>query len=121
MGTAWRKALHFLVTVKRNTTVVSASGSTKFAYATILTGVAASVQANGGRMKQDDEGQLGMRKTSVLFGEEMIGQLQQNDIIVLENNDIGRQYRLTNVHEVIDPNAPHVETVAEQVATDGGD
>lgn len=121
MGILWRKALHFRVTVQRNTTSVSASGSTKFVYSTILSGVAASVQYQGGRLRQDDAGQMGLRKNSALFGEEMIGQLQQNDIIILENNDIGRKYRLTSVHEVIDPNAPHVETIIEQVVSAGGD
>lgn len=121
MSTAWRKALHFTATVKRNTTSVSASGATKFVYATIFTGVQCSVQYQGGRLRQDDPGQMGLRKNSALFGEEMIGQLRQNDIIVLENSDVGRTYRLTSVHEVIDPNAPHVECVAEQVVTAGGD
>lgn len=121
MGTAWRKALHFTATVKRNTTSVSASGATRFVYATLLTGVLCSVQNATGRMKQDDEAQIGGRKKSVLFGEEMIGQLQQNDLIVLESGDVGATYRLVNVHEVVDPNAPHVECQAEQYVPAGRD
>ena len=121
MGIAWRKALHFTCTVKRNTTSVSASGATKFAYATLLTGVLCSVQNSSGRMKQDDEAQIGGRKKSVLFGEEMLGLLKQNDLIVLESGDIGATYRLTNIHEVVDPNAPHVECMGEQYVPAGRD
>lgn len=121
MGIAWRKALHFTATVKRNATTVTASGATKFAYTTLLTGVLCSVQNASGRMKQDDEAQIGGRKKSVLFGAEMLGVLKQNDLIVLESGDVGATYRLVNVHEVVDPNAPHVECQAEQYAPAGRD
>jgi len=122
VGTAWRKALHFTATVKRNTTSVSASGATTFVYSTVLSGVLCSVQNNTGRMKQDDEAQIGGRKKTVLFGEEMLGLLRQNDLIVLESSaDAGATYRLVNVHEVVDPNAPHVECQAEQYVPAGRD
>lgn len=119
MGTAWRYALQFSATVKRNTTSVSKSGATKFVYTTIATGVLCSVQYSGGRMKQEDAGQKGLRKVDLLFGEEMIGQLQQNDLLVLDQD--GRTFRITSLHEVIDQNAPHVEGVGEQRVSAGGD
>ena len=119
---AWRRALVHTATVRRNTTTVSASGSTSFHYADVLTGVTCSVQDDAGRLLQADVGQMGLRKASVLFGDEMLGLLQQNDLLALEPvDDGGRVYRLTHIHEVQDLNAPHVEAEAEQYVPAGRD
>ena len=120
MGTAWRRALTHTVTVRRNTTAKSASGATKFVYADVLTGVPCTLQDAGGRLRQDDQGQKGLRKKSALFGEEMMGGvLLQNDLVV--DAASGLTYRLTHVHDVVDFNAPHVECVAEQWIPGGRD
>ena len=120
MGTAWRRALTHTVTVRRNTTEKSSSGATKFVYADVLSGVPCSLQDAGGRLKQDELGQKGLRKKSALFGDEMMGGvLQQNDLIV--DSASGLVYRLTHVHDVVDLNAPHVECMAEQWVPGGAD
>ena len=119
---AWRRALVHTATVRRNTTSVSASGSTTFHYADLLTGVKCSVQDDSGRLLQADVGQMGLRKATVLFAEDMLGLLQQNDLLVLGGSDDGgRVYRLTHVHEVQDLNGPHVEAEAEQYVPAGRD
>lgn len=119
MTTAWRYALQFTATLRRNTTSVSASGATRFVYADILTGVLVSVQESGGRLRQDDVGQKGLRKVDLIFGEEMLGVLKQNDLLVLDLD--GRTFRITHLHEIVDLNAPHVEGIGEQVVSAGGD
>ena len=122
MSAIWRRALHFTVTVKRNTTSVSASGASQFVYATIATGLACSIQSgSGGRMRQEDVGQVAGKKHSAIFGEEALGLLQQNDLIIVENAvGGGETFKLYHVHEIIDPNAPHVECDVESWVPAGG-
>lgn len=123
MSTAWRKALHFTVNVQRNTTEVSTSGATKFVYATVLSRVACSIQAATGRLKQEDFGQDPARRHNVLFGAEMLGGLiQQNDVlVVVSGGEVGRKFKVVTTHEVVDPNAPHVECAVESWVPGGGD
>lgn len=123
MSTAWRKALHFTVDVQRNTTAISGSGSTRFVYTTVLSGVPCSIQAVGSRMKQDDVGQIPGRRHNVLFGSEMLGnQIQQNDVLVITaGGEVGRKFKVVSTHDVVDPNAPHLEAVVESWIPGGGD
>lgn len=102
------------VSVLRTTTERSTSGSTKFVYATIAAGVVCSLQEGGGRMKQAEEGMEPNRAKSALFGQEAMALLKQNDILVLENVNVGQRYRIVHIHLVPDANAPHVEARVEQ-------
>ncbi len=120
-ATAWRRALQHVVTVRRNTTVVSASGATKFVYADVATGLRCSLQDKGGRLQQMELGQLPKRIKSAIFGAEAQVILQQNDLLVLENVKVGETYRVTHLHTVPDRNAPHVEAEVEQWSPSGSD
>jgi hypothetical protein len=116
-ATAWRKALQHVVTVRRNTTAVSPSGATKFVYADVAT-LRCSLQDRGGRLRQDDLGQVPGRSKSAIFGSEAAAVLQQNDLLVVTAGESGT-YRITHIHIVPDKNAPHVEAVVEQWAPSG--
>ena len=118
---AWRRALQHVVTVRRNTTAVSPSGATMFVYADVATGLRCTLQDGGGRMRQDDLGQLPGRVKTALFGAEAIAVLQQNDLLVLENVKPGETYRVTALHTVADRNARHVSADVEQWAPSGSD
>lgn len=112
MTIAWLRALTYSVTVKRGQMVKSASGSTKFVYTAIVaTGLACSIQDDGGRMEQDDLGNLPARKKRVIADVDF-EVVQQNDLLVDE--DTGETYKVFHVHYVNNPNAPHYEANVEQ-------
>jgi hypothetical protein len=113
---AWRRLLRHRVTIQRNTTTTSASGATKFNYATVATGVRCSVQDRGGRMRQDDVGQIPARQKSLVCGAEV--DLRQTDHVVLENFEVGKVFVVTHTHNSV---GDHLEAVLEQVVTEGGD
>lgn len=122
MGTFWRRSLRYTVTIQRETTERSASGSTKFTFADLYTGVKASIQSGGGRMRQLDVGQDPGVKHLALFGAEMMDLLRQGDLLVVEGPiEAGRKFKLYHVHNVPDPNAPHVECDIESWLPGGGD
>lgn len=120
-ATAWRKAMQHVVNVQRNTTSASPSGATRLAYTTVATGLKCSLQSGGGRMRQTDLGQDPGRVKSAIFGQEAIAILQQNDLLVLQNVEIGRRYKIMSLHTVPDANAPHVEATVEQWVPGGGE
>jgi hypothetical protein len=109
--------------VRRNATSTAVSGASKFNYSTVLEHLAASVQDAGGRMRQDEFGQVPIRKASGVFGPEASGVLQQNDLLVLENIAPGQTYRVVHLHRSAGPGGSlhHVEAALEQVVTEGGD
>jgi len=72
-------------------------------------------------MRQADVGQLGGRKKSAIFGPEMAGVLQQNDLLVLENVEPGETYRVYHLHTSVGRQGSHVEAVVEQLPSAGGD
>jgi hypothetical protein len=120
--------MQHIVTVQRNTTTVSPSGSgaTQFNYAPLLSGgvpvtLKCSLQEANGRLEQVDVGQEPNRIKSGIFGNEAASVLQQNDLIVLVNVNPGQTYRVTHIHVVPDANAPHVEVKVEQWKPGGGD
>ena len=117
MSTAWRAvALRYRVTIKRNTTTTSASGASKFNYTVVLSNVLASLQDASGRMRQLDVGQDGGRMKSMLFGTEMFGQLQQNDLVVVGADT----YKIVHLHEVKENEPRHVEALVVQWQPGGG-
>jgi hypothetical protein len=121
-ATAWLRALRHTVTVRRNTTSVSSSGSTKFVYSVVATGVKCALQDGGGRMSQADVGQDPKRKKRALFAPAYMGVLQQNDVLLITAGaEVGSSYKIMHLHDVPDPNAPHVEADVEQVESAGGD
>lgn len=108
------------MTVKRNTTATSATGTTKFSYDTVAEHVLCSMQDGGGsRLKQDDVGQVGGRRHSATFGPE--ADLQQNDLVVEEVG--GETFRVVHVHEAFGEGGAvhHKETTVEQWIPAGGD
>jgi hypothetical protein len=112
LSTAWLRALTYSVTVKRGETVKSASGSTKFVYNTVVTtGLACSLQDDGGRMEQDEFGNVPARKKRVIADVDF-SVVQQNDL--LEDEDTGETYKVVHTHYVNNPNAPHYEANVEQ-------
>lgn len=118
MSTAWLRALTYRVTVKRQTTSKSGSGSTKFAYGTVVaTGLACSIQDAGGRMSQDDEGQIPARKKNIIANVDF-SVVQQGDLLV--DDVTGQSYRVFHSHFVNNPNAPHYEALAEEWVPSGG-
>ncbi len=117
MTTAWLQALTYSVSVRRNTTQVSLSGATKFAYATIATGLACSLQDSGGRMEQDELGQLPARKKTVIADVDF-AVVRQNDLLVDEVS--GETYKVFHTHFVNNANAPHYEADVEQWVPGGG-
>lgn len=121
MPPAWHRALTYLVTVKRQSAQVSASGVSTFTYGEVAAGLACSLQDAGGRQTQDDAGQTPSRKKRVLFDAAAAGVVLQGDLLVLENVDPGQTYRVTHTHVVNSPNAPHVEADAEAWPPGGGD
>ena len=111
MSSAWARALTYTVTVKRAETQRSASGSTKFAYSTVVaTGLACSIQDAGGRMKQDDLGNIPARRKRVLADVDF-AVVRQNDLLVDEES--GETFKVFHTHYVNSPNAPHYEADAE--------
>lgn len=120
-ATAFRRAMRHRVTVKRDATTTSASGATRFNYATLLSGVRCSLQDAGGRMRQDDVGQVAGRKKTAIFGLEMATVLQQNDLLVLENFDVGATYKIFHLHTSVGGQGSHVEASVEQLPSAGGD
>lgn len=119
---SWRRALRTLVTVKRNTTATSDTGATRFVYATVAEHVRCSMQDAGGRLRQDDLGQVAGRKKSVTFGPE--ADVQQNDLIVVEGGGgvpTGLTFRITHFHQSIDNGGTihHQESLAEQWVPSG--
>jgi hypothetical protein len=122
MPPAWHRALTYRVTVKRQSTQVSASGVSTFVYTMVAEDVACSLQDAGGRQTQDDVGQTPSRKKRVIFDYvAAAGIVLQGDLLVLENVDVGQTYRVTHTHTVNHPNAPHIEADAEAWAPGGGD
>lgn len=112
MATAWLRALTYSVTVKRGAAQKSASGSTRFVYdAVVAEGLACSLQDAGGRMEQDELGNLPARKKRVIADVDF-SVVRQNDLLVDE--DSGETYKVFHVHYVNSPNAPHYEADVEQ-------
>lgn len=111
MLTAWYRFLWNRVTIKRNTTVQSDTGTSKFSYTTLFTDVPCNVQdGGGGRMSQEEFGQKKGHKHKITFGPEMIGLIQVNDLLVFADNSIMRvvhhyeasHYGETNNHMSVD-------------------
>lgn len=118
MAGAWGRALTYSVTIKRSSTNTSSSGVTKFVYDQIIaTGLLCSIQDYGGRLKQDDLGQFGLRKKSIIADVDF-AVVEQNDLLV--DGETGISYRVTHIHFVNDPNAPHYEAIGEQWVPGGG-
>lgn len=109
IGEAYRRFLWHRAEIKRNTTVQSDTGVTKFDYATVLTDVPCNVQHGGGRMKQDEWGQATGKKINVIFSRELSGQLQHNDLLLVNGNT----FRIVQSHESWYYGQHHVEVQCE--------
>lgn len=115
IGEAYRRFLWHRVTIKRNTTAESATGVTKFVYATVYTNVPCNVQDGGGRMKQDEQGQTTGKKVNVVFSREWVGKLQHNDLLIVN----GATYRITHAHQSWYYFPHHVEIQVETYVPTG--
>jgi len=111
VSTVWLRALTYTVTVKRNTTQKSASGSTKFVYSVVASGIACSIQDAGGRMEMDEHGNIPGRKKSVIADVDF-EVVRQNDLLV--DDVTGQTYKVFHTHFVNNPNAPHYEAQVEE-------
>lgn len=109
IGEAYRRFLWHRAEIKRNTTAQSATGVTKFIYATVYSGVPCNIQDNAGRMKQDEQGQTTGKKVSVIFAKEWAGLLQHNDLLIVN----GASFRITHAHSSWYFSPHHVEIQAE--------
>ena len=108
-GEAYRRFLWNSATVKRNTTAQSSTGVSTFVYSTILEDVPCNIQNRGGRLRQDEFGQVTGQKYFVLFAREMVGELQANDLLVVN----GHTFRIVHAHESWYVDAHHVECEVE--------
>jgi len=115
IGEAYRRFLWHRATVRRNTTVQSATGVSKFVYSDLFTQVACNVQDAGGRMRQDENGQMSGKKLRVIFAKEWAGKFQHNDLIVVN----GATFRMTHIHDSWYNGSHHVEVDAEFYAPTG--
>jgi len=116
IGEAYRRFLWHRVTVKRNTTVQSDTGVSKYVYSDLYTNVPCNVQDGGGRLKVDEQGNTTGKKVSVLFAREWSSKLQHNDLLVIN----GETYRITHAHDSWYYGQHHVEVLVE-VYTPAGD
>ena len=116
MFEAYRKFLWHSATIRRNTTAKTSTGTSHFVYADLYTNVPCNVQDGGGRMKQDEQGQTTGKKLSIVFASEWAGQLQHNDLVVVN----GATFRITHAHQSWYIGPHHVE-IGVEVYVPAGD
>lgn len=92
--------MRHIITVRRNATSITQTGSTKFNWTTIIEGVPCSIQAGSGKMKVDEFGITSGHTHDAVFGAEMASILELNDQIVITN--LGNEvFKVIHVHPVM--------------------
>lgn len=117
MSGAWLRALTYTVTVKRSSQNKSASGATRYVYDQVIaSGLACSIQDDGGRQVADEFGNIPSRKKKIIADVDF-EVVRQNDLLV--DDVTGQTYKVFHTHYVNNPNAPHYEAQAEEWVPSG--
>ena len=122
MITAWRRLMMHRGDVKRPAVIVSETGASRYDTSAppIKVGVACSVQGGSGRVRQDDQGQVGNRTFSVTFGPEC-ADLRQGDLLIVTSPAAMGTFRLTHVSLSVHGGVNAVNCEAQQYVPSGGD